>query len=182
MSLTIDHYTLSQIEKLRRGDNLHIHVNVKFLYYADDEHRSIHESYFTVDHIVAKSKWVEEILPAIGYKNMALIEIPKLKHEKLNTAIDLLDVAWKKYSMGEFDEVLVKCRKVLEEVTSSIKKEGFVKKVKDENGRQRTVPDWDKFLDSTHKGDALKTISQSLFGLVTPGAHTGTLYLSNHFL
>lgn len=135
----IDNYTLSQIEKIRGGSNLHLKINVKFLAYPSDRPDSVHEYYFGYDLEIPKSKWVKDVLPAIGYKNTLLVEMPKLKHEKLNDAIARLDDAWKSYSMGEFDEVLVKCRKALEEITNSIKREGFYKKDTNDSGIEKTA-------------------------------------------
>jgi hypothetical protein len=82
----VDHYTLSEIERIREGGNLHLKINVKFLWYATDK-LSIEQSNFTAPMIIPKSTWVEEVLPSIGYKDVILVEMPKLKYEKLDGAI-----------------------------------------------------------------------------------------------
>jgi hypothetical protein len=65
------------------------------------------------DITVAKSTWIEDVLPRLNYKNVALVEIPKLKYEKLNEAVNALNRAWKSYSMGDMSNILVECRKTL---------------------------------------------------------------------
>lgn len=49
------------------------------------------------DMAIAKSTWIEDV-PRLNYKNVALVEIPKLKYEKLNEAVNAPNRAWKSYS------------------------------------------------------------------------------------
>jgi hypothetical protein len=44
----------------------------------------------------------------------------------LNKSIDMLNAAWKSYSTGDMDDVLVKRRKALEELEKQVIAAGFV--------------------------------------------------------
>ena len=71
---------------------------------------------------IPKSKSVEDILPRLGYKNVASM----LAWNILNKSIDMLNAAWKSYSTGDMDDVLVKRRKALEELEKQVIAAGFV--------------------------------------------------------
>jgi hypothetical protein len=71
--------------------------------------------------------------------------------------------------MGDISDVLVECRKALEEVGKQVRKAGF--ETIDDEGKRR--PDWRTFFDSRSKGEAVKTINQAFFRIVAPGAHEG---------
>jgi hypothetical protein len=83
------------------------------------------------DSQIAKSTWVEGILSKISYKSVALVEVPVLEYPKLNKAIDLLNGAWKSYSTGDVEDLLVRCRKVLHEMGNQIRKAGFETQVEE---------------------------------------------------
>lgn len=168
--LTVDNYTLSQIEKIRRGNNLSMELYLQFQAFVEGNPATIQPYKIPLKGItIPKSTWVEDILPRLDYKNVALIEIPKLEYEKLNEAINALNFAWKSYSMGDTSDVLVECRKTLEAVGNQVKKEGFIKM--DDEGKPR--PDWKRFFDSDSKGGAVKSIVQAIFSIVVSGAHVG---------
>ena len=83
--------------------------------------------------------------------------------------------------MGDMDEVLVNCRKTLEEVVKQVKKAGFEVKITDEKGQKRKYPDWKKFFDSNSKSETIKMISKKMFDFLALGAHTGSSSLEmNH--
>jgi len=101
-NITMDHYLLSQIEKLRQYGNLYIKLTVRFLAYPINEPERMEECIANLDILeVPKSQWVEEILPALKYKNAVLIEVPVLASNKLSKVIDELNGAWKKYLIGD---------------------------------------------------------------------------------
>jgi hypothetical protein len=167
--LTLDHYTLSQIEKIRKSGDLNLNFNIRFQAFVVGkpfygQFSDLQDCSISLDEQIAKSKWVEDILPKIGYKNVALVEIPVLEYIKLNKAIDILNRAWKSYSTGDIDDVLVNCRKTLHEIGKQVKNAGFKTQVEesDKNGNKRMqkYPDWKHFFDSDSKADIVKTIQK----------------------
>lgn len=173
--LRLDHHLLSQIERLRGNAKLSLLLRTRLVYTSDNDARP-REVEFDLDILeIPKSKWVEEILPQLGFKNVALIELPQLEFPLLQAAIDNLNQAWKKYSMGETNDVFVRCRTVLEELGTYLRKNGFETKFKDANGNDKPIPDWDKFLNHKNKGDILGIINQKINGFVAPGAHAGSV-------
>ncbi len=174
LNLPLDHYVLSQIEKVREGGNLHLKANIRLQAHKFNDPASIREYHADIDDIeVPKSKWVEEILPNLNYKNVSLIEIPQLSDKNLSDVISHLNNAWKKYSMGEPDEVLRECRIVLEGLGTKIKEAGFEKEdINDKDGKKQ-VPDWEKFFGHEKVGDVLKHITQKIYGFTTPASHWG---------
>lgn len=94
----------------------------------------------------------------------------------------MLNLAWRSYSRGDMDDVLVKCRKALEQTSTYVKKVGFKKKAVDKNGKDlgKIVPDWKKFFDNEDKGDIVGTIIQKTCGFTARGAHTGSILDGNH--
>ncbi len=176
--LMMDNYTLSQIEKIRRGDNLSLEFYLQFQSFVEGNPVTIQQYKIPLSGTtIPKSTWVEDILPHIKYKNVALVEIPKLEYKKLNEAIDMLNFAWKSYSMGDMEDVLVRCRKTLESLGSQVKKAGFITEVdkinNEGNPYKAKYPDWKKFFDSDSKGEFIKGTFQKLFGFVAPGGHIG---------
>jgi hypothetical protein len=183
--LTVDNYTLSQIEKIRGEGDLYLSLLLQFQAFVSENPEKIQPHKITLENIlIYKSKWVENVLSRLNYKNVALVEIPKLQYEKLDKAINLLNLAWKSYSTGDTDQVLVNCRKALEAIGQQVKKAGFEKEDEeiDKKGQKYTSkrPDWKKFFDSNSKGEIVKTITQKMFDFVAPGAHIASILEMNH--
>lgn len=177
-ALTIDHTVLDHIEKLRKGGVLTLLPIIRLVTHPANDPAAIKEQYIIAENWkIPKSVWTEEILPKVGYKNVALVEIPVLEYPALKDTIEKMNLAWKKYSAGDYDDVLVKCRTVLEDLSTFVKKQGFETEKNDENGKQ-VVPDWKRFLDNDRRGDILGTISQKVNGFVARGAHTGSVISS----
>jgi hypothetical protein len=131
--LMLDHYILSQLEKLRGNDNLYLGLDLRAQGYAMEKIGEIHEHELNQERIaISKSDWVEEILPLLNYKNVTLIEVPVLKFEDFNDVITEVDNAWKKHSMGDYKQVLVHCRNALDGIASKIKQAGFQMQDKEE--------------------------------------------------
>lgn len=171
--LTLDHYGLNQIEKFRESNELILKADIFFMseIHQRPETRDLHSCH--IDWIrIAKSDWVEKILPLLQFKDVTLIEIPKLLDSEFKEITAHMNGAWKQYSMGEYDKVLIECRKALEELTKKVKNKEFKKEITD-NGGKKTVPDWNKLLGNPDIGEIIGTITQKIFGFVTPGAHAG---------
>jgi hypothetical protein len=88
--LSLDSYSLSKIEKLRNGADLHL--GFLFLFQASPaaQPSKIGTPTITIDYIIPKSDWIEKILHELKYKNVALVELPQLEYAKLHNAIDML--------------------------------------------------------------------------------------------
>src|ERR1700756_3287734 len=85
--LTIDNYVLSQIEKIRQGNSLSLEFLLQFRWFIEGNPATIQPFKNRLhDKTIAKSTWIEDVLPRLNYKNVALVEIPKLEYEKLNEA------------------------------------------------------------------------------------------------
>jgi hypothetical protein len=181
--LTLDHYTLSQIEKIRKSSDLNLNFNIRFQAFVVGKEFKAEFSQLQ-DYSICSSTWVEKILSEIDYRNVALIEVPVLEYRKLTKAIDILNSAWKSYSTGDIDDVLVKCRKAMHEIGKQVKNAGFVTQVEesDKSGKKhmQKYPDWKHFFDSDSKADIVKTIIQKMSGFVAPGAHEIDVLPMNH--
>lgn len=126
----------------------------------------------TVSFRIPKSDWVEKILPQLKYKDVALLEIPRLEDVEFADVVEYINAAWKYHSMGEYSQVLGECRKALETLTTKVKNKGLEKEVMEE-GKRRIILDWNKLLGSDEIGEIVGSICQKTWGFVTPGAHAG---------
>lgn len=166
--LQLDHYGLNQIEKLRESGDLNLKMQIRFslldqngaLVYYDD----------SLPIYIAKSDWVEKLLAVIRFKEILMIEIPKLDSQDFSEITVHLQDAWKQQSMGEPNNVVTECRKALEGLTKMVTDAGF-KTIDTESGK--LVPDWKKFFDSENVGDVVGSINKKFYGFVAPGAHFG---------
>ena len=177
LSLTIDldYFILEQIEKFREGGDAIFEFELQGVVLYKEQNNILLEKIPSHPHIiyrVPKSDWVEKILSDLGYKNVWLIEVPDLKSpEELTEAVTHLSNAWKQFSMGEYKNTLVECRRALEVVGNVVKKAGFVRKV---DGKSE--PDWGELVNDKDIGERFEKIFRSLRGFLSPGAHTGKLY------
>ncbi len=169
MYADLDHYRLARIEKIREGGDIKGYVVLYVTIKMETEVRFEHS---WVQIRIPKSDWVEEFLPQLKYKEVFLVEMPKLERPELSDAITKINEAWRMYSMGEYDKVLVECRKALESLETTIKNMGFQVK-SEEEGKEKTVPDWGGALGHKEMGELIKVIVQKLFGFLAPAAHAG---------
>jgi hypothetical protein len=119
---------------------------------------------------IPKSEWVEHILPALNYKNVLLIEVPVLQSQDFKAVITEMDNAWKKFSMGQYKEVMVHCRNALDGSATIVKEAEFV--IVDEG---RPVADWKRFFGDDEIGEKVEKIFRSTRALTAPGAHIGKM-------
>ena len=164
--LILDPYGLKKIEELRENGDIVFNIYCYATILDQQSKRYTCTSNF--EGKIAKSDWVEKFLQAFRYKDVVLLEVPKLDFPELTKATELLSDAWKKKSMGQFTDVLVDCRRALEFITSEVKKRGFIT----EDGN----PDWNKFLGNKDLGEIIGTIIQKLSGYIAPGAHYGKIF------
>lgn len=163
--LTLDHFGLGRLEKLRDGGDMIMSVSVGLA--AEQSQTAIGQpqpgplaqqgramsgrkvSPFPVvfEFRIPKSDWVERVLPQVGFSDVSLLEIPRLSDSQFADSIGYLNSAWKQYELGEYDKVLTECRKTLESLTKKVKEKGLSRDV---DGK--SLPDWDKLLGSEKTG------------------------------
>ena len=168
----LDHYKLAQIEKIREGKDIQMHIELTFIAEVQQQPPIKQPGMIFIKERIPKSDWVEIILPQLRFKDVVLLEIPKIEKPELSEVISKINEAWKRYSMGEYGNVLTECRKAMEALTTIIKNLGFQKEITDEKGK-RTVPDWEKIVANEELGKILEVIIQKYFGFLSPGAHYG---------
>jgi hypothetical protein len=172
--IDLDYYRLNQIEKVREGGDLRALIVISFISEWEQWKEPLSKNYNTVylDFRIPKSDWVEAILPQLKYKEVSLIEIPKIEKPEYSDIIAKLNEAWKVYWMGEYDKVLIECRKAIEALSYIVKNKGFEREI-DENGKKRVVPDWGSALGHKDTGNIIETFVQKLYGFLSPGSHYG---------
>ncbi len=167
-----DHYRLSQVEKIREGGDLQARIELFFIAELQQQPSVKYPATTSFNIRIPKSDWVEKILPDLKYKEVSLIEIPKIEKPEFSDTIIKINEAWKMYSMGEYDKVLAECRKALESLIAIIKNKGFSKEIEEE-GKKKTVPDWEKALGHKEMSNIMEVFVQKLFGFLSRGSHYG---------
>ena len=122
---------------------------------------------------IARSEWVEEYLPKLGYKRVRLIEVPLLPEDipdEFKAIVDGIEEAWRYFAMGEYGQTLTSCRIAIEALRNWFYNQGM-KRVKQINQKQKTLPDFRKFTNSESLGRAMERIYEGLYELVSLGPH-----------
>ena len=122
---------------------------------------------------IAQSTWVTEFLPIFNYKEVQLIEIPKIQSDNHSRLVEYLDNAWRFNYMGQYDVVLLNCRKIIEELDSILKDKGFSIKKSLDDGRDVTVADWRGFLNQGEIGKYVDDITENIRRFCNRAAHSG---------
>jgi len=166
--LDLDYYRLTQIEKLREGGDLQgsIHLSLSI---ERQQPPLIDFRVFSFSVRIPKSDWVEKIMPQLKFKEVFLIEIPKIENPQFSDVIVKLNEAWKQYSMGEYDKVLSECRKALEGLLRVVKNQGYQK----ESENKKQIVDWERIVGNKDSGEIIGVLVQKIIGFTTPGSHFG---------
>jgi len=69
---------IDNIKRLEQTINEKRNQKIRFRAYPLDEPSASEPYQIPVDIPIPKSKWVEEILPHLNYKNVALVELPRV--------------------------------------------------------------------------------------------------------
>jgi hypothetical protein len=168
----LDPYRLAQVEKIREGRDLQIRLELKYIAEVQQQPPVRQPVNVPIIERIPKSDWVEIILPQMRFKEVSLLEIPRIEKPEFSEVIGKINEAWRLYSMGEYDKVLTECRKAMEALTNVVKGKGFQREVVDEKGK-RTLPDWEKALGHKDVGEIVEVFVQKLFGFLAPGSHYG---------
>jgi hypothetical protein len=182
--ITLDHYAIGRLEKLRNGEDLIMSVNMMIAGELRPQvpaqpgilapsppkslGRLVADTPAQFEFRIPKSDWVEKVLPQIGYADVSLLEIPRLTDPNFADVIGYVNGAWKQYELGEYDKVLTESRKALESLTKKVKEKGISREI---DGK--VVPDWDKLLGSEKVGEIVLGMFQKTVGFLAPSAHAG---------
>ncbi|MEM0143592.1 MAG: hypothetical protein QXL94_06540 [Candidatus Parvarchaeum sp.] len=170
--LDLDYFGLSQIEKLRNGKDLILKVKLSFTSYIPSQYKYKNPSSQQLqDYIITKSVWIEHILSAFNFKNVFLLELPKLKENTDTAELAIhLNNALTKLSSGDYPSVLIDCQKALEATKALAKAKGYTRTA--ENGQEKI--DFDKFTNIETIKDALENAWKSIWAFTQPGGrHIG---------
>jgi len=114
---------IARLEDLRMGGKMKLRTTVRVLGVTDQPPQVIQIPELEVRQgsqqfiEIEKSKWVEEILPRMGWGSWKTFEIPLLEtSDGLGKIDDLLNEAQKQYGMGNWADCLTACRKAVEEL------------------------------------------------------------------
>jgi len=126
---------------------------------------------------IAKSDWVEEYLPKLGYKRTRLIEVPLFEPvpNELSDVPKYIDEAWKHYLRGDYDDTIDNCRRAMEAIAAGVRRLNCEKSEVDEKtGKTRCVPDWKKFFGGHETlSRNFEKMFRGLWGFLQPGSHAG---------
>lgn len=154
---------LRTIEKLREAKDLQLLVFGYLSAEFQAQPQTKTDSNFTLNIRLPKSDWVENFLPALGFKTVSLVEIPQILDSQFSEAVIQVDNAWKQYSMGDYRKVFADCRNAIECLAENVKSKGFEKQDVSDDGKSKPVPDWEKFFDNKELGDLVATINKKLY-------------------
>jgi hypothetical protein len=162
--LQIDNYILSQIEKIRNGNDLSLNFNIKCMEFNFVSNNKGQGNGSIKGIRIPKSDWIDKILNKLNYKMVSLIELPKLNFVGLNNVFEKIDSAFNNYSSGDVSNVLTNCRYVLETLDNYIRKDMKLEKIKTlDNGRKIPIPDWKKFFNDDTKGMVVEKIFREVY-------------------
>jgi len=173
--LVLDPYRILQIEKIRANKNIKATLNMQFSI-LKRERQSVRFSNTTTGTLqfeIAQSKWITEFLPAFNYREVSLIEVPKLESDQYSRVIEYLDDAWRYNFMGQYDIVLINCRRAIEELGDIVRGFGFSMKKSLDDGREITVADWRSYLNQGEVGKYFEEITESIRRFCNRAAHSG---------
>ncbi|MFA5031433.1 MAG: hypothetical protein WC614_00290 [bacterium] len=137
--LPTNNYVLSKFEDLRNTEStqdfifsliLHIETRVKFK--GKEGEFSKNYDRVTIEHKIPQSEWIK-FLRELNYKQVFLMEVPKLKNDDFAKALEYLEVAHTNLSKGDYSYkyIAVECQQAFEQAKKSLKEKGFVDKEKD---------------------------------------------------
>ena len=173
--LDLDYLGLAQIEKIRNNKDLRLRAKLYFTSEIPSQYKYKNSGFQPLpDYPIPKSTWIEHILSAFNFKNVFLLELPKLIENADTTKVSVhLNNALDKLSSGDYPGVLLDCQKALEETRSLAKAKGYTKEA--ENGQQNGNIDFSKFTDTEKIKDGLDKTWRGIWSFLQPGGrHIGS--------
>ena len=174
--MDLDHFGLVQIERIRNNGDIRLKSSLRYSYempsqYVDRTTKfPIKQSGFLQlqEYTIPKSVWLERILPAFNFKEVFLLEIPKLmgNADTANLA-KYLAGALDKLSSGDYPGVLIDCQKALEETKALAKTKGYT--------TTESRIDFGKLTDTDTIKTALDNVWSGIWNFSQPGGrHIGS--------
>jgi hypothetical protein len=163
-AIDLDYYVISQLEKSRDGKDLQLLLLLKFIAKAQAPQPYTVSPQINLNLRIPKSDWVEVYLPQMKFRDVQLLEFPKLDSFDFKEGIDHLNNAWKQYGFGEYDKVLSECRMTLEKAKELLKKKNLLKE---------DDIDWQQILRTDRAGEYVSNIHKNVWGYASLGAHIG---------
>ena len=167
--LDLDYFGLSQIEKIRNNKDLRLRARLNFTSEIPSQyqHRTPSWQQDLGIYTVPKSTWIERILSAFNFKNVFLLELPKLKENvDTNELVIQLNNALTKLNSGDYPGVLVDCQKALEATRVLARAKGYTNEQGD--------IDFNKFTDTDTIKNALEKVWIGVWTFAQPGGrHIG---------
>jgi hypothetical protein len=134
MKFALNDAALHYLEKNRNGDiqlavELYINASIKTSIQKATGRRSFSNDYIqnetiTINFKIARSQWVETILPKLGFRNLKLIEIP-LSHDNLKEPYaDIIlefNKAEKYFNSHDYNKCVAHCRHTLDALTRNLR-------------------------------------------------------------
>lgn len=170
--LILDPYLLSKIEETRGDGDVELHAHGSLIGEKSTQPGIIQKDVvygIQIPISIPKSDWVEKMLPRFKFKDVHLIEIPRIKSEPLQKISGCLDSAWKQKHMGQYDKVLTDCRKAIEELRIFVQSQGFTK----ENSERKDNTNWEGYFGSDSIGEIFGKIDQQVYRFFSLAAHSG---------
>ena len=169
--VVLDYYMIKKIEELRANGD------VNFLIYGNFVETHLKAQTLASTQLasqqtkvrISKSDWIEKVLPAFDYKEVILVEIPKLNAKEYENVIQHLNSAWKQKHMGQYDKVLTDCRLSVEALRDIVKSKGYT----NEELERKDKLDWNTYFNSPSFGDIFSKIDQQIYRLTSTAAHPG---------
>lgn len=128
MNLDLTHRQIEVIEELRKENDVFFGLNLRFLFErtrAPSQTRGSENVSLDITVrragngnklMISQSEWVK-MLNEMGYERLRVIElpIPELPHGTIiNTSVEFVEEALKKFNEGYYSDVLTDCRKAIE--------------------------------------------------------------------
>lgn len=169
--LDLDYLGLAQIEKIRNNKDLRLRAKLYFTSEIPSQYKYKNSGFQPLpDYPIPKSTWIEHILSAFNFKNVFLLELPKLIENADTTKVSVhLNNALDKLSSGDYTGVLIDCHKALEETKALAKSRDYVKVIND-----KEKIDFGKFTDTGKIKEALENVWTGVWNFPQPGGrHIG---------
>ena len=134
--------------------------------YFSDSRGSMTQQQF----VVPKSRWIEDILPGLGWGVSRIVEIPMLRTGvKMQEADDLLEESERKFSLGDWAGSLTAARKTVEALEPVVKESINAA----HTWKDRTAADKAADLVAKHKSWAEATMQYqgAVRSILNAGAH-----------
>lgn len=188
MTIYVSERVLEHIEAMRAGNDLYFSIYQNFIsgILTVDGKLQNQQQLQKIDGVrlvgsgsgqlkYPKSDWVTDF-SNIDMKKIRIFEFPTVEGNDIWDLAKDVDLAWKKYYSGEYNDAVTQCRKICEIIKTKTIELGFVKE-SNENGNRN--PDWKKLIGHDTLGENFTKLFTAVWGLTQPSAHVGVSFDKN---